>query len=121
MSNTVSHAELYLILSLIILAGVSVVGGILPQRPIKVSHRNAVPVRSSATKLHVLILDNAMLHKTLRTRELIEAKDAHLLFLPLYSPDYNPIEHDLVSNIKRRREYNPDLTLQEIIQEYANV
>ena len=73
------------------------------------------------TANHVLILDNAMFHKTLRTRQLIEASGARLLFLPLYSPDYNPIEHDLVSNIKRRREYNPDLTLQEIIQEYANV
>ena len=62
-----------------------------------------------------------LLHKTLRTRKLIEARGVCLLFLPPYSPDYNPIEHDLVSNIKRKREYNPDLTLQEIIQEYADV
>ena len=72
------------------------------------------------TANHVLILDNAMLHKTSRTRQLIEATGARLLFLPPYSPDDNPIEHDF-ANIKRRREYNPDATLQEIIQEYANV
>ena len=72
------------------------------------------------TANHVLILDNAMLHKTLRTRQLVERTGASLLFLPPYSPDYNPIEHDF-ANIKRRREYNPDATLQDIIQEYANV
>ena len=73
------------------------------------------------TANHVFILDNAMLHKTSRTRQLVEARGGRLLFLPPYSPDYNPIEHDLVSNIKRKREYNPDLTLEEIIQEYADV
>jgi transposase len=26
-------------------------------------------------------------------RELIEAKGAHLVYLPPYSPDFNPIEH----------------------------
>ena len=69
---------------------------------------------------HVLILDNAMLHKTFRTRQLVESTGASLLFLPPYSPDYNPIEHDF-ANIKRKREYNPDLTLEAIIQEYADV
>ena len=72
------------------------------------------------TEEHVLILDNAMLHKTLRTRQLVERTGAMLLFLPPYSPDYNPIEHDF-ANIKRKREYNPDSTLEDIIQEYENV
>ena len=71
------------------------------------------------TSNHVLILDNAMLHKTSQTRELIERTGARLLFLPPYSPDYNPIEHDF-ANIKRKREYHLDLTLEDIIQEYAN-
>ena len=66
-------------------------------------------------------MDNARLHKTPRTRQLIEATGAELIFLPPYSPDYNPVEHDLVSNIKRKREHNPDATLEDIIQEYANV
>lgn len=72
------------------------------------------------TANHVLILDNAMLHKTSQTRQLIEGTGASLLFLPPYSPDYNPIEHDF-ANIKRKREYYPDLTLEDIIQEYENV
>jgi putative transposase len=46
-------------------------------------------------------MDNARLHKTRRAQELIEASGAQLMFLSPYSPDYNPIEHDLVSNIKR--------------------
>ena len=51
----------------------------------------------------VVVLDNARIHKTRRTRELIEASGAEILFLPPYSPDYNPIEHDF-ANIKRLRE-----------------
>lgn len=61
-----------------------------------------------------------MLHKTSQTRERVEATGASLLFLPPYSPDYNPIEHDF-ANIRRKREYHLDSTLEHIIQEYANV
>ena len=68
------------------------------------------------TSNHVVILDNARLHKTSRTRELIQASGATLMFLPPYSPDYNPIEHNLVSNIKRYREYHPETSLEDIIQ-----
>ena len=39
------------------------------------------------------------------------------MFLPPYSPDYNPIEHDF-SNIKRKREYDPDKSIEDIIQMY---
>ncbi len=48
-----------------------------------------------------------------RTRELIEASGAEILFLPPYSPDYNPIEHDF-ANIKRLREYNADIPLNDV-------
>ena len=65
----------------------------------------------------VVVLDNAKIHKTLRTRELIEASGAEVLFLPPYSPDYNPIEHDF-ANIKRLREYNADITIDEVINMY---
>ena len=65
----------------------------------------------------VVVLDNAKIHKTLRTRELIEAAGAEVLFLPPYSPDYNPIEHDF-ANIKRLREYNADKTIDEVINMY---
>lgn len=40
-----------------------------------------------------VILDNASFHKSAKTRELIEKAGCHLLFLPKYSPDLNPIEH----------------------------
>jgi len=40
----------------------------------------------------VIILDNATFHKSAKTRELIEAAGCKLLFLPPYSPDFNPIE-----------------------------
>ncbi len=62
-------------------------------------------------------MDNARFHKTKRTQELIEATGAKLLYLPPYSPDYNPIEHDF-ANIKRLRKYNADKTLTEIIKMY---
>jgi transposase len=41
----------------------------------------------------VLIFDNASFHKSPLTRKLIEDAGCHLLFLPTYSPDLNPIEH----------------------------
>ena len=40
----------------------------------------------------VVIMDNLSSHKGPRTRELIEAAGARLLFLPPYNPDFNPIE-----------------------------
>ena len=40
-----------------------------------------------------VIMDNAAFHKTAKTRELIEKAGCHLLYLPTYSPDLNPIEH----------------------------
>lgn len=41
---------------------------------------------------HVVILDNLAAHKVLGVRELIEQRSAQLLYLPPYSPDFNPIE-----------------------------
>jgi transposase len=40
----------------------------------------------------VVVMDNLSSHKRTRTRELIEAAGAVVLFLPPYSPDLNPIE-----------------------------
>lgn len=39
-----------------------------------------------------VIMDNATFHKSLKTKNLIEQAGCHLLFLPPYSPDLNPIE-----------------------------
>jgi transposase len=40
----------------------------------------------------VVILDNLSAHKLPAVRAAVEAADAVLLYLPPYSPDYNPIE-----------------------------
>lgn len=40
----------------------------------------------------VVVMDNLSSHKRARTRQLIESAGAHLVFLPPYSPDLNPIE-----------------------------
>lgn len=40
----------------------------------------------------VLMMDNLSAHKAERVKELIEAKGCELIYLPPYSPDYNPIE-----------------------------
>lgn len=41
---------------------------------------------------HVVILDNLSAHKVPGVRQLIEDRGAQLLYLPPYSPDFNPIE-----------------------------
>jgi transposase len=40
----------------------------------------------------VVVLDNLSVHKSARARQLIEAADCQLVFLPTYSPDFHPIE-----------------------------
>jgi transposase len=40
----------------------------------------------------VVAMDNLNVHKSERVRELIEAADCKLMYLPTYSPDLNPIE-----------------------------
>ncbi len=41
----------------------------------------------------IVIMDNLSSHKGPRVRQMIEAAGASLLFLPPYSPDFNPIEN----------------------------
>ena len=40
----------------------------------------------------VVVMDNLPAHKPDRVRELIEDRGCELLYLPPYSPDYDPIE-----------------------------
>ena len=44
------------------------------------------------SKGDIVVMDNLSSHKSKAVRETIRAKGAHLLFLPPYSPDLNPIE-----------------------------
>ena len=46
----------------------------------------------AADKAHARTLDNLGSHKVPGGREAIEAGGAHVLYLPAYSPDLNPIE-----------------------------
>jgi transposase len=48
----------------------------------------------------LVVMDNLGAHKPKRVRELIEERGCELLYLPAYSPDYNPIE-EAFSKIKR--------------------
>ena len=65
----------------------------------------------------IVIMDNAHIHKTHQTQALIQGCGAKVLYLPPYSPDYNPVEH-LFANIKRLRSYNADKPLEHIINMY---
>src|SRR5215217_4785552 len=47
----------------------------------------------------VMVMDNLPAHKPRRVRELIEARGCELVYLPGYSPEYNPIE-EAFSKIK---------------------
>jgi transposase len=47
----------------------------------------------------IVVLDNLAAHQGRRVRELVEARGCELLYLPPYSPDYNPIE-EAFSKIK---------------------
>ena len=40
-----------------------------------------------------VIMDNASFHKSKKVKESIEKAQCTLLYLPAYSPDFNPIEH----------------------------
>ena len=52
----------------------------------------------------VVVMDNLGAHRPKRVRELIEARGCELLYLPPYSPDFNPIEEALskVKHILRK-------------------
>ena len=41
----------------------------------------------------VVVIDNASFHKSKKIVELIQAVNCRIIFLPPYSPDFNPIEH----------------------------
>jgi transposase len=67
----------------------------------------------------VVILDNLAAHKSDTVRRLIEAKAAHLLFLPAYSPDLSPIEH-AYSTIKQALRRAKAQTLDALIDAIAH-
>jgi transposase len=70
-------------------------------------------------KKSIIVLDNAAFHRKKALRELVKKRKCHILFLPPYSPDFNPIEKKwsntkafLRDNVQRFK------TLQEAILHY---
>lgn len=58
----------------------------------------------------VLILDNASFHRSKETEKLVREAQCHLLFLPPYSPDLNPIEKCWANLKMKIREFLPSVT-----------
>src|SRR3712207_8532606 len=52
----------------------------------------------------VVVMDNLGAHRPKRVRELIEGRGCELVYLPAYSPDYNPIEEAFakIKNLLRK-------------------
>ena len=61
----------------------------------------------------VLVIDNASIHKVDGIREMVEDRGARLLYLPSYSPDFNPIELAF-STIKQWLRSNRDRVNQQL-------
>ena len=41
----------------------------------------------------VVVMDNYCIHKGVETKEIVEKAGCEILFLPPYSPDFNPIDN----------------------------
>lgn len=54
----------------------------------------------------IVVMDNLSAHKTKKVRKLVEEAGCELLYLPPYSPDFNPIEEAFskIKGILRRAE-----------------
>jgi transposase len=68
----------------------------------------------------VLVIDNTSIHKVAGIREFVEERGMHLMFLPSYSPDLNPIELAF-SSIKAWLHTNHDRINQEMASKEGTV
>ncbi len=70
----------------------------------------------------LVVLDNYSIHTDNRIRELIEAKDCKLLFLPTYSPDLMPIENAFskIKALLRKAQATTRETLSHAIKHACN-
>ncbi len=67
----------------------------------------------------LIILDNAPFHRKKNLHEIANNHGHEILFLPPYSPDFNPIEQSFGA-IKRRRLYqNKNTPLEQVIMSYS--
>lgn len=67
-----------------------------------------------------IIWDNAAFHKKSDLAAIAAEHGHSVLFLPPYSPDLNPIEHDFANLKKLRRFAPPNTSLESIIRNYGN-
>ena len=65
-------------------------------------------------------MDNTAFHKTRKTRELIEGSGHELIFLPPYSPDFNPIEKHCANPKKIQTCLPPDTSIDDIVRLYGS-
>jgi transposase len=67
----------------------------------------------------VVIMDNLSAHKPARVRELIEERGCELIYLPAYSPDFNPIEEAFakIKNLLRQAGARTKDALVEVLGE----
>jgi transposase len=65
----------------------------------------------------IVVMDNLGAHRPKRIRELVEQQGCKLLYLPAYSPDYNPIEQACakIGNLLRKASARTKETLVEAI------
>lgn len=70
----------------------------------------------------IVVMDNAAFHKSQKTRELLESVGCRLIFLPPYSPDYNPIEK-FWANMKRwiKSHNKNNIILFNLISDFFNI
>jgi transposase len=67
------------------------------------------------TRPSIIVMDNAPFHPKETLRAIAAEAGHYLLFLPRYSPDFNPIEQSF-GGLKRRRMFAPiGTTIQHII------
>jgi transposase len=71
----------------------------------------------SLHKGQIVVMDNLGAHRPKRVRELIEERGCELVYLPAYSPDYNPIEEAFakIKNLVRKATARSKETLIEAI------
>ena len=67
----------------------------------------------------VVVMDNLGAHRPKRIREMIEQRGCELLYLPAYSPDYNPIEEAFakIKNLLRKAAARSKEALVEAIEQ----
>ena len=72
----------------------------------------------------VVVLDNLSAHKNARVQALIEARGARVVFLPPYSPDFNPIElcwAKVKSALRSAKARTPEVLLAAITEAFATI